>query len=117
MTLLDSTPRVRRILEHRLGHGLTDFGLAMANALAQALAQGPAGLALDVGNRLSLISEITARNAAWERREPELTQRHHEAVAAVDAVPRPVPLPPGLSSATRTPRRSPPLAGSQSSGL
>lgn len=95
VTLVDSTPRFRRVLEHHLGHALTDVGLAMANALAQALGQGPAGLALDIGNRLSLISEITARNAVWERREPELTQRHHGPVVPVDTVPRPVPLPPG----------------------
>ncbi|MDQ6946571.1 MAG: hypothetical protein M3256_09920, partial [Actinomycetota bacterium] len=95
VTLIDSTPRVRRVLETHFGHPVTDFSLAMANALAQALGQGPAGLLVDIGNRLSQISEIQARQAVWAEREAELAQHHHGPVTALVPVPRPVPLPAG----------------------
>ena len=83
------------MLETHLGHPVTDFSLAMANALAQALGQGPAGLLVDIGNRLLQISEIQARQAVWAEREAELAQHRHGPVTPLVPVPRPVPLPAG----------------------
>ena len=95
VSLVDSTPRLRRVLEVRLGRPAADFGLAMANAAGQALAQGPTGLVLDIGYRLSLITEARARQAVWVEKEPELSTAGHGPVAPIERVPRPRPLPGG----------------------
>ncbi len=96
VSLADAQPRVRRFLENRLGRPATDVTLVTANALSQALGQGPLGLVVDIAHRVGLVGELQARNAVWDRRELELvhsresTQRDARAFA-----PRPVPLPAG----------------------
>lgn len=72
LTLVDATPVLRRRLEDRLGGPLTDLGLALGNAAAQGLAQGPFGLIVDFSHRALLLQELRARRAVWARREPEL---------------------------------------------
>ena len=96
VSLVDSQPRVRRFLENRVGRTPADLSLASANALAQAVGQGPIGLVVDLAHRGGLIGELRARQAVWERREPELVHgrtavRH----AALDFPARPAPLPHG----------------------
>ncbi len=96
ISIADSQPRVRRLLENRVGRPVTDFTLVTANALAQALAQGPLGLGVDIAHRVGIVQELRSRRAVWERREPEIvrgpeTVRH----AALEASPRSVPFPGG----------------------
>lgn len=96
VSLVDSQPRVRRFLENRVGRTPADLSLATANALAQAVGQGPIGLVVDLAHRGGIIGELRARQAVWERREPELVHgrgavRH----AALDFPARPTPLPHG----------------------
>lgn len=45
VSLIDSQPRIRRIIEDRLGRPAADMTVAATAALAQALGQGPIGLA------------------------------------------------------------------------
>lgn len=96
LSLVDSQPRVRRLLEHTVGRPATELGLALANAVAQALSQGPLGLIVDAAQRGSLLVEHQSRRTAWARREPELCEPGRPRVSeAIDVVSRPVPLPGG----------------------
>jgi cation-transporting ATPase I len=72
ISIADSQPRVRRLLENRLGRPATDVTLVTANALSQALGQGPLGLVVDIAHRVNVVGELQARLAVWERREPEI---------------------------------------------
>jgi cation-transporting ATPase I len=96
ISLADAQPRVRRFLENRLGGPVTDVTLVTANALSQALGQGPLGLVVDIAHRVGLVGELQARNAVWERREFELVHsRASTHRRAPTWQPRPVPLPAG----------------------
>lgn len=96
VTLLDHEPKVRHVLERHLGQGTTDVGLGIASALAQALSQGPVGVAVDMTHRVNLISELHARRRCWERAERSLhAAPYDEPVAPVHQSARPTPLPPG----------------------
>ena len=56
IAVVDSQPRVRHFLENRFGRPATDMGLAMANALTQALGQGPLGLMVDISHRTGIVA-------------------------------------------------------------
>ncbi|MHB1876229.1 MAG: heavy-metal-associated domain-containing protein, partial [Streptosporangiaceae bacterium] len=75
VSLVDATPSFRRALESRIGRAATDLGLAVGNAVAQGLAQGPLGLVVDAAHRGLVLGELRARRDLWERREPELHGR------------------------------------------
>ena len=70
LSLLDSTPVVRRAIEGRLGRAATDIGLAVGSAISQGLAYGPLGLVVDIAHRGLLLDEHRARRDLWERWEP-----------------------------------------------
>lgn len=72
VSLVDHEPRLRGFLEHHLGAPVTDLGLGLTNAFAQALSQGPFGLVVDIGHRANLMFESQERRHSWERRELEL---------------------------------------------
>ena len=96
VALVEHQPRVRALLEARVGYAATDLGLGLANALAQTITGGPLGLMVSLGHRVGVQTELVARRAAWERREPVLAGRRHDMVPdALAAEPRPVPLPGG----------------------
>jgi cation-transporting ATPase I len=96
LAMLDATPRLRRGLESMLGHQATDIGLALANAAAQGIGQGPLGLVVDAAHRGARVAEVRARRRVWNRREPELLHRPGEApTESVEVPDRVVPLPPG----------------------
>ena len=89
VSLADGQPRMRRLLENRLGRPATDVALVVANALAQALGQGPIGLVVDIAYRANVVGELQARRDVWERREPEFAQARRVGQSAVAAVARP----------------------------
>jgi cation-transporting ATPase I len=96
VSVVESQRRVRGFLENRLGRSATDVMLATANALTQALGQGPLGLIVDVAHRGGVLQELQARRVVWAQREPELvvdsaSVRH----PALVVPPRPVSLPSG----------------------
>ncbi|MGZ4489539.1 MAG: HAD-IC family P-type ATPase [Nocardioidaceae bacterium] len=96
LSLVDSTPRLRALLEARVGDATADLLLAASNAVGQGLAQGPLGLLVDAGHRLALIGDIAARRTVWHEREPELHGRpSRTGTVPVEHEPRPAPLPPG----------------------
>ena len=96
LSLVDSTPRLRALLERRVGSATADLMLAAANAIGQGLSQGPLGLLVDATHRMALIGDITARREVWQTREPELHgSQSRTGTEAVAHEPRPAPLPPG----------------------
>ncbi|MDQ3569131.1 MAG: HAD-IC family P-type ATPase [Actinomycetota bacterium] len=102
--LVQSQPRLRQVLESQVGPAVTGLGLSVTNAAAQAMAQGPLGLVVDLGHHLSLLSESVARQRVWAAREEALHPgpgvRSGQATAAGPATgERPLPLPPGPAEA------------------
>jgi cation-transporting ATPase I len=118
VSLADAMPAVRRRLEDWLGYPVADLGLVASNAIAQGLAQGPFGLLADIANRVLRLDELRARQAAWQRREPELSGPGEVVPpSALSGAPRPAPLPPGPveSYANRAARAA--AAGGAATGL
>jgi cation-transporting ATPase I len=96
LSLVDSTPTLRRVIDAKLGAATTDLLLAAGNAVAQGVAEGPVGLLLDAAHRGSLLADITARRAVWARREPELHGTPHTRPnRPIERTGRPIPLPDG----------------------
>jgi cation-transporting P-type ATPase I len=96
ISIADAQPRIRRLLENRIGRPAADVTLVTANALSQALGQGPLGLVVDIAHRSGMVGESQARRAAWNRREPEIMDaRESLRHRALSHEPRPVPLPAG----------------------
>jgi cation-transporting P-type ATPase I len=94
VTLIDVQPRLRRVLEARVGTEVADVALAVAMAAAQTLAQGPASLAVDLTLRTMLVAEALASRRAWERHEPWLAE-HTGREQQVPVAERPCPRPAG----------------------
>ncbi|MCL4434980.1 MAG: cation-translocating P-type ATPase [Actinobacteria bacterium] len=95
VSLAESEPRVRRLLDAHIGHTATDLGLGLTNAFTQALSQGPLGLVVDITHRTNRISELRSINALWTKREPEFYGHHHSSIDPIERDPRPLPLPRG----------------------
>lgn len=94
VVLIDTQPRLRRLVESRLGPELADVALAVSTAAAQTLTQGPASLAVDLTLRLSLLAEARAGQRAWARHEAQLSA-HAAAAEPFPQIARPVPRPAG----------------------
>nr|WP_262414163.1 HAD-IC family P-type ATPase [Streptomyces acidipaludis] len=96
VVMTESHPRLRRLVENRLGKPHAAVVLGVSSAAVHALTDGVAPVALDAVQRVWQLAEIRARQGVWARRE-------HELVAAGDGLPptigerpaRPVPLPAG----------------------
>lgn len=98
-SMVDNLPRLRAGLGRAFGPAVTDSGLALVNAIAQGLAQGPTGLLLDAAHRALGVAEASATYRNWQAREPELAGDPERAGAAVLAAERPRPIRPGPSEA------------------
>jgi cation-transporting ATPase I len=93
-SLVEGVPRARHILEERLGPTVTDVGLSVANAAAQALGAGPFGLSVDILHRVQLFTEARAEERSYESKAREL-HRPGAIHAAIVREARPVALPGG----------------------
>jgi cation-transporting ATPase I len=90
---VDYQPRLRRLLEDRVGKATADTVLALATAAVHTLNQAPTSLAVDLAMEAFKGGEERAAARAWRRREPQLAvHAHHPPVAQR---PRPVPRPAG----------------------
>jgi cation-transporting P-type ATPase I len=91
LPFLQNEPRIRDALAARVGHGPTDVGLAVANAVTAGLTGGPFGLLVSAGYRSLLLREAIAVRAAWEAREDELTDPTRPRHGALEHQRRPKP--------------------------
>jgi cation-transporting ATPase I len=94
VSLVDGIPRLRHLLEERLGPTMTDVGLSVTNAVAQGLGAGPFGLVVDMLQRSTAYTESRAEEQCFDALADDLQEPGaiHEAVRRR---PRPVPLPAG----------------------
>lgn len=95
IALVDNQPRLRRVVERAVGCNQADVLLALTTAIATALAQGHAGLAVDTAYRYNALAAARARRAAWAAAEPELLGEADRAGAEPTVVERPRELPDG----------------------
>src|SRR5690625_964512 len=89
---LDHQPRLRRLLEERIGKQATTTALGLASTAANALAVAPSILAVDLAINAFKAAEVRAEARAWSRREPGLTRPTGQPTAKT---PRAVSPPPG----------------------
>ncbi|WP_407774831.1 HAD-IC family P-type ATPase, partial [Mycobacterium sp.] len=94
VTLVDYQPRLRRLVEERLGPDAADAALAFATSVTYTLTQAPASLAVDLCMHLARTAETQAAALAWERSQAKLAERA-ECRDGIHASERPRPLPPG----------------------
>lgn len=96
ISLLDSEPRARRVVENMLGPATADLALSTLNAAAQGLAQGPIALTIDGLLRTLQLRDAQARQRLWvsidSRLPPQLDDDNKQPVRRSS---RPKPLPPG----------------------
>ena len=93
MVAVDYQPRVRRLLEDRIGHSATDAVLSVAMTIAHVLELSPTSLAVDLAVETLKAAEYRAEAQAWRRQEPTLAR--HAEHPEVYPPSRPVPLPEG----------------------
>ena len=94
VTVVDLQPRLRRLVEDRLGFSAADTALAVAASAVYTLTQAPGSLAVDLILHIAKAAESSAASRAWERHEPDLA-RHASCDDADPMTPRPRPRPPG----------------------
>jgi len=92
---LDTQPRLRGLVESWLGQGAADLAIGVTNAVAQGLARGVVGLALDIAYRGALLTEARAHHAVWQARASQYLATPEAAGAADLGAPRLRRLPPG----------------------
>ncbi|HEU4362648.1 MAG TPA: cation-translocating P-type ATPase, partial [Mycobacterium sp.] len=90
---VDYQPRLRALLEGRIGKSATDTALSLASAIVHTLNQAPTALAVDLLVEGLKNGEERAAALAWRRREPELAG--HAEHPPVPPRSRPVPRPAG----------------------
>ena len=98
LTAVDYQPRLRAVVENRLGKPAADTVLGLTAATVYTLTQAPASLAVEFVRHLAQVGELTAGSRAWQRVEPRLDPSAAEQAdegAGTAPPPRPCPLPPG----------------------
>lgn len=98
---VDFQPRLRRLLEERIGHAATDTALTVAMTAAHIVSLSPASLAVDLMMEALKAAECRAEAQAWRRHEPALA-RHAD---HPDAHPSSRPVPPPVGAAQRHAQR------------
>ncbi|MGH3635927.1 MAG: cation-translocating P-type ATPase, partial [Mycobacterium sp.] len=94
VAVVDYQPRLRRLLEDRIGHPATDTVLTVAMTAAHVVSLSPASLAVDLMMETVKAAECRAEAQAWRRYEPALAAHADHP----DTYPptRPIPAPEGL---------------------
>ena len=94
VTVVDYQPRLRRLLEQRLGTVAADAVIGLAAAAAHTATLAPASLAVDLMVHLIHTAETRAEQRAWSQWEPSLSE-HAECPEDVAPTVRPEPRPAG----------------------
>jgi H+-transporting ATPase len=94
VTLVDYQPRLRRVVENRLGTTAADAALALAAAAGYTLTQAPTSLAVDLFVQLLTAAERQSAARTWAQREPVLAG-HAGCAGGVRSAVRARPRPPG----------------------
>jgi cation-transporting ATPase I len=94
-SIVQSSPRLRRGLDERLGPLRADLALSVGAAFAHGLAQRPGSALTEMVHRLELLAEVKARKRSFEEREGDLFVVAPSGPGEPAPDPRPVPLPRG----------------------
>jgi cation-transporting ATPase I len=78
VAVVQSTERLRRVAEERLGPLRADLTMHVTAALAYGAAQRPGSAFVEGVHKLSLLAEAEARQRVWQQREAELCQSQAE---------------------------------------
>lgn len=98
--VLEGMPRLRGVVEERLGTQTASLVLGVASALSHGLAQRPSGPLVDIAHRCLQIGERLGRRRVWQARAADLCAEPTRAEPDADfADPRPAALPPGAIEA------------------
>ncbi|MGW2325881.1 HAD-IC family P-type ATPase [Streptomyces sp. NPDC001700] len=96
VVMAEIQPRLRGLLESRLGAAHTTLLIGVSNAAVHALTRGEVPLALDALQRLLQLAEIRGRQTVWRLREPALVPGSDGLPPhSPPGAPRPAPLPAG----------------------
>ena len=96
VVIAETHPRLRQLVEERLGRPHAAVVLGVSSAAVHALTEGVAPVALDAVQRVWQLAEIRGRQAVWEQREHELVRGGSGLPPRIgERLGRPVPLPPG----------------------
>ncbi|HVR20291.1 MAG TPA: hypothetical protein VMS65_11360, partial [Polyangiaceae bacterium] len=94
-SIVQSSPRLRRGLDERLGPLRADLALSVGAAVAYGLAQRPGSAFTEMVHRVGLLAEVNARKKSFEEREADLFVVAPNGSGDALPDPRPVPLPRG----------------------
>jgi len=72
-TMADHIPRIRRLVERRLGREGADLLFSLATSTSAALTTSPSAAAAELATRSMLAAEAWNVREAWHRHEPRLT--------------------------------------------
>nr|WP_135451410.1 cation-translocating P-type ATPase [Mycobacterium sp. DL99] len=95
ISAVDYQPKVRAVIEARLGQQGADTVLSIGAATVYALTQAPAAVTVEFLRHLSQLAEAVAAADAWQAVEPRLAA-HADCRTVVPVRPRPCPLPDGV---------------------
>lgn len=90
---VDYQPRLRRLLEDRIGQSATDTALTLAMTIAHIVSLSPASLGVDLAMEVLKAVESRAEAQAWSRLEPDLARHAEHGQAHPPS--RPLPRPAG----------------------
>ncbi|KUH82999.1 haloacid dehalogenase [Mycobacterium sp. GA-1999] len=94
VTLVDYQPRLREVVEQRLGRSAADTAIALAAATVYTVTEAPTSLAVETVRHLYQVGEALAGSRAWERQEPAIAPYADDPDAGARPQ-RPRPAPPG----------------------
>ncbi len=92
---VDYQPKIRALVEARLGPQAADAALGVGAATVYALTQAPAAVAVEFLRHLSQFAETAAAANAWQAHEPRLAAQA-ECRDVTPVAPRPCSLPDGV---------------------
>jgi cation-transporting ATPase I len=95
VSIVQTSPRLRRPIDERVGPNRADLGMNMGAALAYGLAQRPGSAFVELVHKTSQLTAVRARRRVWEAREPMLFAERKKHHGYRPAEPRPRPLPRG----------------------
>ncbi|HET9954634.1 MAG TPA: HAD-IC family P-type ATPase, partial [Polyangiaceae bacterium] len=95
IAIVQSSPRLRRPLDDKLGPNRASLAMNTGSALAYGLAQRPGSALVELLHKASNHSAVRARQRVFEAREPELFDKPRKALPARAPEARPRPLPRG----------------------
>lgn len=95
VAIVQTSPRLRRPIDDRVGPNRADLGMSMGAAVAYGLAQRPGSAFVELVHKASQLSAVRARRRVWEAREPSLFAERRPTPSYRPVEPRPRPLPRG----------------------